>query len=449
MTGLPVAGSAIAATLAGFSARGPSLMPWPDRVRMAFPFVVGGGLGGAALMSAELVRRSVGAMRGTRAPSEAIVPLAIAGGLAATGWLAFRERKRFLGGMFEQGRRIDPGFATAPKSPAVSGGPGSLVSFASAGREGARFLGSVTTPADVREVMGAERDKDPIRVLVGYDAAGTTGDRVDLAMAELRRTGAFDRSVLLVECPAGTGFANPTPADIVEILTSGDCATVVVGYGLLPSFLSLDRVDVGVRTQHALLEAIALECANGGPRLLLYGESLGARVQQAALRRTVHDLERLGIDRVLWVGTPGGAEPCWGPSITLDNPTQIPVDAHGAAVWLLEHDGDPVVRLAADLTWRRPEWLSGPRGRSVPPEMAWRPVVTYAQVLVDTIFAQNVKPGDFHSHGHDYRADLGAVVAAAYDLDVSADQAVRLEERLRSQEVARAARIDGTLPSGL
>jgi len=75
--------------------------------------------------------------------------------------------------------------------------------------------------------------------------------------------------------------------------------------------------------------------------------------------------------------------------------------------------------------------------------------VTYAQVLVDTMFAQNVKPGDFQSHGHDYRADLGAVVAAAYGLEVSADQAVRLEERLRSQEVARAARIDGTVPSGL
>jgi uncharacterized membrane protein len=424
-------------------------MPWPDRVRTAFPFVIGGGLGGAAIASTELVRRSVGALRGTRKPSEALVPLAIAGGLAATGWLAFRERKRFLAGMFEQGRRIDPGFAAAPQSPLVSGGPGSLVPFASAGREGARFLGSVTTPADVREVTGAEREKDPIRVFVGYDAAGTAEERVGLAMAELRRTGAFERSVLVVECPAGTGFANPTPADIVEILTSGDCATVVVGYGLLPSFLSLDRVAVGVRTQHALLEAIAQECANGGPRVVLYGESLGARVQQAALPKAVHDLERLGIDRVLWVGTPGGAGTGWGPSITLDNPSQIPADPRGASVWLLEHDGDPVVRLAADLTWRRPEWLSGPRGRSVPAEMAWRPVVTYAQVLVDTMFAQNVKPGDFQSHGHDYRADLGAVVAAAYDLDVTPDQAVRLEERLRSQEVARAARIDGTLPSGL
>jgi uncharacterized membrane protein len=424
-------------------------MPWPDRVRAAFPFVVGGGIGGAAIVSTALVRRSVGALRGTRTPSEALVPLAIAGALFASGWLAFRERKRFLAGMFEQGRRIDPGFATTPQSPMVSGGPGSLVPFASAGREGARFLGSVTTPADVREVLGTERMMDPIRVFVGYDAAATAEERVDLAMAELRRTGAFERSLLLVECPAGTGFANPTPADIVETLTSGDCATVVVGYGLLPSFLSLDRVQVGVRTQHALLEAIARECAGGGPRVVLYGESLGARVQQAALPGAVDDLARLGIDRVLWVGTPGGAEPCWGPSITLDNPTQIPADGHDAAVWLLEHDGDPVVRLAADLTWRRPAWLSGPRGRSVPEDMAWRPVVTYAQVLVDTMFAQNVKPGDFQSHGHDYRADLGAVVAAAYDLGVSPDQAVRLEERLRSQEVARAARIDGLVPSGL
>ncbi len=446
---LPVAASAVTATLAGLSARGPSLMPWPEPIRHAFPFILGGGLGAAALVTTELTRRSVGALRGTHTPSQALIPLAIVGGLSASGWLAFRERKRFLASMFEQTRRLDPGFAAPPVSAMVSGGPGSLVPYASAGREGARFLGSVTTAADVQEVMGVARSREPIRVFVGYDAGPTVDERVELALAELRRTEAFERSVLLVECPAGTGYANPTPVDVMEIVTAGDCATVVVGYGLLPSFLSLDRVDVGVRTQHALLEAIAHECRDGGPRLVLYGESLGARVQQAALPGAVADLARLGIDRVLWVGTPGGAEPRWGTSITVDNPTQIPGDSHDIPVWFLEHDGDPVVRLTSDLTWRRPEWLTGTRGRSVPEEMEWRPVVTYAQVLVDTMFAQNVKPGDFQSHGHDYRADLGAVVAAAYDLTIDAEQAVRLEERLRSQEVARAARIDGTVPSGL
>lgn len=449
MTAFPIAASAVTAGLAGLAARGPSLMPWPDPVRNAFPFVLGGGIGAAALVTSELARRSFGALRGSRSPSEALVPLAIVGGVSAAGWLAFRERKRFLASMFEESRQLDPGFADAPTSSLVSGGPQSVVSYASAGREGARFLGSVTTDADVHAVMGGARSKEPIRVFVGYDAAGTFEERVELALTELRRTGAFERSVLLVECPAGTGYANPTPVDVLEILTSGDCATVVVGYGLLPSFLSLDRVEVGVRTQHALLEAIAQECGDGGPRVVLYGESLGARVQQAALPGAAADLERLGIDRVLWVGTPGGAEPRWGTSITVDNPTQIPTDPHAIPVWFLEHDGDPVVRLATDLTWRRPEWLTGTRGRSVPEEMEWRPVVTYAQVLVDTMFAQNVKPGDFHSHGHDYRADLGAVVAAAYNLAVSPDQAARLEERLRSQEVARAARIDGALPSGL
>jgi uncharacterized membrane protein len=449
VTRFPAAASAVTAGLAGLAARGPSLMPWPEPVRKAFPYILGGGVGAAVLVTTELARRSVGALRGTRSPSAALIPLAVVGGLTASGWLAFRERKRFLASMFEQTRRLDPGFAAAPLSAMVSGGPESLVSFARAGREGGRFLGSVTTAADVQEVMGTARSKEPIRVFVGYDAAGTVDDRVELALAELRRTNAFDRSVLLVACPAGTGYANPTPVDVLEIVTSGDCATVVVGYGLLPSFLSLDRVDVGVRTQHALLEAIAKECGEDGPRVVLYGESLGARVQQAALPGAVGDLARLGIDRVLWVGTPGGAEPRWGTSITLDNPTQVPANPHTIPVWFLEHDGDPVVRLAANLSWRRPEWLTGPRGRSVPEDMEWRPVVTYAQVLVDTLFAQNVKPGDFQSHGHDYRADLGAVVAAAYDLTIDGEQAVRLEERLRSQEVARAARIDGTVPSGL
>lgn len=447
MSRFPITASAVTAGIAGLAARGPSLMPWPDPVRKAFPFVLGGGIGAAAFLSAELARRSVGALRGNRPASDALVPLGVTGALAASSWLAFRERKRFLARLFAETRGLDPGFATPPSSAQVSGGPGSLVPYASAGREGARFLGSVTTAADVQAVLRRKRSVEPIRVFVGYDAAPTVDERVALAIAELRRTGAFDRSILLIECPAGTGYANPTPVDVMEILTAGDCATVVVGYGLLPSFLSLDRVDVGVRTQHALMEAVAQECADGGPRVVLYGESLGARVQQAALPHGLDDVQRFGIDRVLWVGTPGGAERAWGTPI--DNPAQIPVDAEDISVWLLEHDGDPVVRLAAELNWRRPEWLSGPRGRSVPETMEWRPVVTYAQVLVDTMFAQNVKPGDFHSHGHDYRADLGAVVAAAFALPVQPAQAQRLEERLRALEVARAARIDGNGATGL
>jgi hypothetical protein len=165
---------------------------------------------------------------------------------------------------------------------------------------------------------------------------------------------------------------------------------------------------------------------SASPRLLLYGESLGAKVQEAAVPAGPLDLDHYGVSAALWVGTPGGSAAdvfhalCAAESITVDRPEQIPAGFEGARprVWFLEHDGDPVVRFRPELLRHRPAWLpvDGTRGRNVPESMTWKPGITWAQALVDTFFATNIKPGDFKSLGHDYRADLGAVVTAAYGL---------------------------------
>lgn len=442
--------SALAAAASGYAASRPSLMPWPSRVRPGFvaawtavsgttAFLVAGtvGLRGAGMPSMEQrVRRTI--------------TLGIAG---ATAVGAFRAAKveaqsRLEGG----GRAIEPGFATPPALETVSGGPGSLVDFATVGREGARFLGSSVPSAVVEEVMGAPLEMPGVRVFVGYDSARSPEERVALALAELRRTGAYDRSTLLIGAPAGSGYANPTPVDILEILLRGDVAAVAVGYGLLPSFLSLDRVELAARTQSLLLEGIAADLAGRAhrPRVLLYGESLGARVQQAAIPEGPRDLDRLGVSGALWVGTPGGPESrafhaaTAGESLTIDRPAQIPdpVPTPRPRVWFLEHDGDPVVRFEPTVAYRRPAWLAdSPRGRNVPEGMMWTPGITWAQVMIDTLFATHITPGNFDSRGHDYRADLGGVVPAAYDLSVDRGTAERLERALRSLEVERARRV--------
>ncbi|MCR9109350.1 alpha/beta-hydrolase family protein [Marivita sp. XM-24bin2] len=41
-------------------------------------------------------------------------------------------------------------------------------------------------------------------------------DRAELALAELQRLGAFDRSILIVACPAGTGWMNSGGCRAVE-----------------------------------------------------------------------------------------------------------------------------------------------------------------------------------------------------------------------------------------
>ena len=61
---------------------------------------------------------------------------------------------------------------------------------------------------------------------------------------------------------------------------------------------------------------------------------------------------------------------------------------------------------------------------------------------MDVLYATNVKPGQFQSLGHDYRADLGAVVTAAFALNATPEVAKRLEQRLRELEIARASRIE-------
>jgi uncharacterized membrane protein len=431
------------AVIAARAARGPSLMPWPDRVRQLFPVVLGVGTGvglGLGFLATGFGSRAI---RGQVPGGEVLKILGVSATVVGAGYAAIRLRKQFLGSLFAEGRSLETAFAQPPESRFVSGSAESLVPLDAHGREGARFVHAVTTRDDVLAVHPSTKYQPPIRIFVGLDAAATITDRVTLALAELDRTGAWDRSTLLILAPAGTGYANSAPVDALEILTDGDCATIVMGYGLLPSFLSLDRTGVGALTQRMLLEAIADRGYSG--RVLLYGESLGARVQQAAM--DVRDLINIGVDRMLWVGTPGGADLPADLSIRLDHPDEL-VDSD-AVIWLLEHAADPVVRLTRQLMWQRPHWLhpDAQRGRNVPDDMVWRPGLTYAQVMVDTLFATDIRAGDFQSLGHDYRADLAAVASAAFGFGIDERRNAALDARLRSLEMARAARINGN-PGG-
>lgn len=450
-----LAAGAAAGGLVAVASRGPTLVEWPGRVRAAFPFVLGGLVGATAGLKAgmglSLLRAATGRGPGpitTVAP--VLVGAGMVGGVAFAGTVAGRKA---ISGLAAASRDLDPGFATPPADPAVTGGPGSMVAVTELGREGARFVGSVSTPDGIREVTGKDPVATPVRVFVGFDSADTPEQRVGLAMAELRRTGAFDRAHLLIQAPAGSGYANSFPVDILEVLSLGDCAAVAVGYGLLPSFLSMSKVETASHTQRILLDAIRAELATRErrPRILLYGESLGAKVQEAAVSAGPLDLDHYGVAAALWVGTPGGEQAdvfhalCAGESYTVDRPEQLPVPVPQPRprVWFLEHDGDPVVRFRPRLLLNRPAWLpiDGTRGRNIPDGMTWKPGITFVQAFVDTMFATNVKPGLFESRGHDYRADLGAVTTAAFGLPSDAGTAERLEAYLRRKEIERAERI--------
>lgn len=347
----------------------------------------------------------------------------------------------------EIGTRADPALQQAPHTPFVSGGPASAVDYATLARDGRRFV-SLRTPADeIRTVDG--NAMEPIRVYVGLHTAATVEQRVEIAVQELERLGGFERSNLLIMCPAGSGYADYVAAEAIECFTRGDVASVVIQYGVLPSMLSLGRVRLGARTARQLLDAVA-DRTRG--RVLMYGESLGAQVAQEALQLApsrVDDAGRVsGVAAVVCVGTPGGPSLrdrfLHSPNVVhLDRWQQLTGDEQ-AQLWFIDHDADPVTKWDRSLSVRRPWWLRGPRGRNVPQDMAWMPLLTWWQVLFDLTFAAQQQSGVFRSIGHDYRADLAPVLSAVVGAGADVDAVAGL---LAVREVARDEIVGLKLPA--
>jgi uncharacterized membrane protein len=352
--------------------------------------------------------------------------------------------------------RIEPGYADAPTSPLVTGGPGSAADFEGLGVQGRRFVLEATPAAQIDRVMGTEDAKDPIRVYIGIDHADTIEARVGLAFEELRRTGAFDRSLLIVGSPSGTGYLNYIPIEAAEYFTGGDIASVTIQYGKRPSLLSANKVDLARRQHGALVDRIAAELArrpaDHRPRLALYGESLGAQTGEDAFPQPGYEaLRRRSIDHALWVGTPYATR--FQRAVMASNPgrdhfaraASIAELDRGARYTFLDHHEDPVTRYHPAIWYRRPSWLGPPEER--PPNVSqtqrWVPAVTFWQTAFDTKNAARVIPGEFRAFGHDYRADLAEFVRAAYRIEgVTDEQMASVEAALRRSEVERATRIE-------
>ncbi|WP_258724663.1 alpha/beta hydrolase [Cellulomonas sp. NS3] len=311
-----------------------------------------------------------------------------------------------------------------PQAGTRSGSPASLVGWESLGREGRRFVASGPS-ADELALAGGAPAQQPVRVYVGLETAGTAQERAELALAELDRTGAFERAVLAVVTTTGSGWVNAEAVDGLELLHAGDTAVVATQYSYLPSWLSflVDRPRVEEEGR-VLLDTVSarVEAMPEGsrPRLLVYGESLGSRGSEHAFT-TLADI-RAHTDGVVWVGPPHSNE-VWRSLVERRDPGTpevAPVYASGLVVrfaadadalaqpptpWLeprvvyLQHASDPIVWWSPSLLLRRPDWLEEPRGADVLPSMTWYPVVTFWQVSADMTNSQSVPPGHGHSYG--------------------------------------------------
>jgi uncharacterized membrane protein len=377
---------------------------------------------------------------------------------------------------------IDPILTEIPRNeligPTISGSAASLVPWESLGREGRRhsFAGVRPEPVQNRPpgvpdlsiptVMGEPAQAIPIQVYVGLDSAPTMQERVNLALAEMDRTGAWDRSLIMLVSPTGTGYVNYCAVAAVQYLSRGDVATVTLQYSKRPSPLSLGKIK-GAREQNRLLWLQILKRVRAlpvdrRPRIVLFGESLGAHTSQDVLMHWgTLGPQVLGIDRALWIGTPYASR--WMQQVTSEQRADVDPDlvavvndfgqieampeAQRKALKyvLLSHDNDGVTKFGADLIASRPRWLDGdPQGisqvpgaspRGIPSSMRWRPVVTFVQLLVDMKNAQI--PGAYRPWAHDYRPDLARFIREVFDLPCSDEQLARIERAIEERETVR------------
>src|SRR5262252_2403279 len=268
----------------------PQQLPLPPVTRsLLLGGAVSVGLHGVALAEGVLAR---GLAAGMRRAAPGTAPVAGATGHAAALGLTFAglaAAMEYLDRRAEAGgSAIDAAYTTPPDTATVSGGPASAIAWPSLGREGVRFVDLALSRQEIADVTGApvEKVKAPVRAFAGLASGPTVDVRVDLVMEDLDRLGAFDRSVLCVASPTGSGYVNYVAIETLEYLTRGDCATVALQYSLRPSFLSLDQVAMGREQNRALLHALEwrLQGLPEGrrPRLVGFGESLGAHTMQDA-----------------------------------------------------------------------------------------------------------------------------------------------------------------------
>jgi len=314
----------------------------------------------------------------------------------------------------------------APPSEAqFTGSSQSLISWRNLGREGRRFIASSPSQQDIENFV-SEPAMQPIRIYVGLGAAETAETRAELALAEIKRLGAFDRSLLVVATPTGTGWLDPAAIDSLEYLHRGNTAVVAQQYSYLQSYVSL-FVEPGyaAASATALFRAVYNHWTGlpkeKRPKLYLHGLSLGAygSEQSTDFHFMLGDL----IDGAVWSGPPfrnpkwmsftrarNPGSPAWLPKFrdgssvrftNQDNALNIPGAKWGPVRMVyIQYASDPITFFSPNSLFQRPDWLVGERGPDVSAELKWYPIVTALQVAFDMIRSTEIERG----FGHMYSA---------------------------------------------
>ena len=343
-----------------------------------------------------------------------------------------------------------------PTAPDQTGSSASLVKWTELGRMGRRFIASGPTATEIGAVTGGLA-QNPVRVYVGLGSRDTAQARARLALEELKRQHGFERKILIVITPTGTGWIDPAAMDTVEYLHHGDVASVAVQYSYLNSPLSLMfQPEYGAEAARALFSEIygywTRLPKDKRPKLYLHGLSLGAMNSEksAELFETIGD----PIAGALWSGPPfesriwrsvtanrNQGSPAWLPEfrdgrvvrfMNQNGPT-VPADAPWGPmrVVYLQYASDAITFFAYRDAYQAPAWMRAPRGPDVSPELRWYPIVTMLQLAVDMAVANGTPMGFGHVYAPEHYVD--AWVAVTDVRDWSADALAQLKEQLAAK----------------
>ncbi|MEX0922687.1 MAG: alpha/beta-hydrolase family protein [Rhodovibrionaceae bacterium] len=324
---------------------------------------------------------------------------------------------------FQKLDSLEEAWVKEPSAPRKTGSAASLVAWKDLGRTGRAFVTSGPRQDEIGRFLGGEA-KEPIRVYVGLNSADTPEERAELALAELVRSGAFKRKILVVVTPTGTGWIDPGGVDSIEYLHRGDIASVAVQYSYLQSWMALLlEPNYGAETARALFNEVYSYWRDlpkqSRPKLYLHGLSLGALNSERSA--DLYDVIGEPFQGALWAGPPFSSEtwrfatnnrvpgsPAWRPGfrdasiIRFTNQQDVPNKSGSPwgpiRIVYLQYASDPITFFDPAALYREPEWMRGRRGQDVSAELQWFPIVTLLQLTVDMASATAPPVG----YGHVY-----------------------------------------------
>lgn len=310
-----------------------------------------------------------------------------------------------------------------PTNPSLSGSSKSLIPWDSLGRQGRNFIGRVPTVEQLSKFNGIPAQQ-PVRIYSGLESADGTRARADLAVADLKRAGGFDKKIVVVVTTTGTGWVDEEGVKPVEYMYNGNSAIVSMQYSYLPSSLSFlvdqqKAKDAGSELYNAVYNESLNIPEQQRPKIAVFGESLGSYGGEAAFANEASF--RTTSDGAVWAGPPNFNILRKTATANRDagSPEILPVYNNGQILrfadvakdlknpdkpWgepkavYLENASDPIVWWSPSLILHKPDWLKEPRGADVSAKTRWLPFITFWSVSGDMVFSTGVPDG----HGHKY-----------------------------------------------